>query len=332
MQRFDDWSTDRRVTHAGVTGLPRRRVAPLADAFSDSTWCGPVRERAASSGHLRAGRGRARRSSRRSTCCACAGLPARGVPADSVWAPGQRYAFVAATGGHFAGVASVERLRRVGATMAIDGADAPWLRPRSRRPLGAECRCAELMRGALEAFEPTVLISYPSCADPLARGRRSTGRLDLRLSEVWVGGEQLRRNCATRVGAQGLSLPRSATTTVHRSFIRWPGNATQGRHAPERRLARRSSRSKRQSRPVPPGRPRMPCCSRTWPTTRSRCCATGSDDSVQFVPADAAPAAVRSRSRGAGPQRAHLAAARRQWSRGDHPAAGRRNRHRRTPG
>jgi phenylacetate-coenzyme A ligase PaaK-like adenylate-forming protein len=43
---------------------------------------------------------------------------------------------------------------------------------------------------ALNAFNPTVLITYPSCADALAQAQ-ADGRLKLAPSQVWVGGEQL---------------------------------------------------------------------------------------------------------------------------------------------
>ena len=48
----------------------------------------------------------------------------------------------------------------------------------------------EQLARALQAFEPTVLITYPSCAAALA-GLQGAGRLALRLAEVWCGGEQL---------------------------------------------------------------------------------------------------------------------------------------------
>ena len=59
---------------------------------------------------------------------------------------------------------------------------------------------------ALQDFAPTVLITYPSCADALAQAQ-AEGRLSLRLSEVWVGGEQLSTEQRSRIrGAFGCTL------------------------------------------------------------------------------------------------------------------------------
>ena len=57
----------------------------------------------------------------------------RGVGLARSWRPGERYAMVAATGGHFAGVSSVERMRR----------SVPWLAPFVRScSLMQPVRCA----------------------------------------------------------------------------------------------------------------------------------------------------------------------------------------------
>jgi phenylacetate-coenzyme A ligase PaaK-like adenylate-forming protein len=109
-----------------------------------------------------------------------------------VWGGMPRYAFVAATGGHFAGVASIERLRRTAASASL----LPWLTPKVQtfsvqQPLAALAR-------ELQAFSPTVLITYPSCADALAQ-TQSEGAMRLALSEVWVGGEQLSAEQRTRI-------------------------------------------------------------------------------------------------------------------------------------
>ena len=50
----------------------------------------------------------------------------------------------------------------------------------------------------MQAFAPTVLITYPSCADALAQAQ-AEGQLQLALSEVWVGGEQLSAEQRTRI-------------------------------------------------------------------------------------------------------------------------------------
>jgi phenylacetate-CoA ligase len=97
------------------------------------------------------------------------------VPA---WSVGERYAMLAATGGHFAGVASLERLRR----------SMPWLAPFVQsfsllQPVGT-------MVDQLNAFAPKVLATYPTAAAMLA-DEQEAGRLHLRLTELWTGGECL---------------------------------------------------------------------------------------------------------------------------------------------
>jgi phenylacetate-coenzyme A ligase PaaK-like adenylate-forming protein len=96
----------------------------------------------------------------------------------SAWLPGERYAMVAATGGHFAGVATVERMRR----------SLPWLAPFVRpfsllQPLDALVQ-------QLNEFSPTVLATYPTAAEMLA-DEQASGRLQLQLRDVWTGGEFL---------------------------------------------------------------------------------------------------------------------------------------------
>ena len=91
---------------------------------------------------------------------------------------GERYAMVAATGGHFAGAAMVERLRRL----------YPWLASHLRvfsllQPL------AELVE-ELNTFRPTLLATYPTAADLLA-AEKLAGRLKIAPSEIWTGGECL---------------------------------------------------------------------------------------------------------------------------------------------
>jgi phenylacetate-CoA ligase len=91
---------------------------------------------------------------------------------------GDRYAMVAATGGHFAGIATVERMRR----------SVPWLAASLRgfsllQPI-------EQLVAHLNEFRPTLLASYPTAAQMLA-DEQQAGRLQLKLREVWTGGETL---------------------------------------------------------------------------------------------------------------------------------------------
>ena len=99
---------------------------------------------------------------------------------------GQRFAFVAATGGYFAGVESIERLKRIAAAMTPPL--LRWLAPEIR--IFSVLDSLDDLSIELQAFAPTVLISYPSSAAALAQ-RQAEGALRLKLAEVWVGGEQL---------------------------------------------------------------------------------------------------------------------------------------------
>jgi len=102
----------------------------------------------------------------------------RGVGLARSWRPGERYAMVAATGGHFAGVSSVERMRR----------SMPWLAPFVR-----SCSLMQPVRSLvdeLNGYQPAVLATYPTAAEMLA-DEQANGRLRLRLREIWTGGECL---------------------------------------------------------------------------------------------------------------------------------------------
>jgi len=93
-------------------------------------------------------------------------------------AAGGRFAMVAATGGHFAGVVSWERLRR----------EFPWMASAMRTfPVLAPLR--ELV-AQLDAWPPTILASYPTTLLLLAR-ERAAGRLGIRPRVLWSGGETL---------------------------------------------------------------------------------------------------------------------------------------------
>ena len=196
MRHFDDWATDRRIDRRSVDAFiadPQR----VADAYlgrylvwtSSGTSGEPgifVQDEAALAAYDALDALRLQ------------GLG--GTLAPTSWRPGQRVAFVAATGGHFAGVASIERLRRIAASM---GPLWQWMAPvvqtfSVQQPLAA-------LADALERFAPTVLITYPSCADALAY-LQDAGRLQLSLREVWVGGEQLtdaqRQRIRTAFGAR----------------------------------------------------------------------------------------------------------------------------------
>jgi len=90
----------------------------------------------------------------------------------------ERIAFVGATEGHFAAIASLQRLRRLN----------PWLRPRLH-PVSI-LQPQEALNAALDQVRPTVLFTYPSAAVVLAEEARK-GRLRSRPCEIWTGGETL---------------------------------------------------------------------------------------------------------------------------------------------
>ena len=90
----------------------------------------------------------------------------------------ERYAMVAAIEGHFAGIATVERLRQRFPLLA------PFVRAFSvLQPL------PDLVE-QLNRYRPTLLAAYPTVAELLADEQRA-GRLKLSLDELWCGGESL---------------------------------------------------------------------------------------------------------------------------------------------
>lgn len=191
MQHFDDWATDRRISRASVDAF-LREPAHLADPYLGRylVWT--------SSGTTGEPGIFIQDEQSLAAFDAIDALRLRGGPTVigpwPAWGAMPRYAFVAATGGHFAGVASIERLRRIAASFAL----MPWLTPAVQtfsvlRPLAALAR-------ELQDFAPTALITYPSCADALAQ-MQSEGALQLALSEVWLGGEQLSAEQRTRIRA-----------------------------------------------------------------------------------------------------------------------------------
>lgn len=91
---------------------------------------------------------------------------------------GERIAFVGALGGHFASYVSIERLRRLN----------PWLVQGIRS--FSIMQCATTLVAELNAFQPTVIATYPTAAALLADQARA-GHLRARPREVWTGGETL---------------------------------------------------------------------------------------------------------------------------------------------
>jgi phenylacetate-CoA ligase len=96
------------------------------------------------------------------------------------WLDPGRFAFVGATGGHFASTVNVERLRRQVPALAERLRGFSFLQP-----------TAALVE-ALNRWQPQALATYPSAAVLLAE-EQAAGRLRLALREVWTGGEALGR-------------------------------------------------------------------------------------------------------------------------------------------
>jgi len=101
-------------------------------------------------------------------------------------AAGERFAMVAATGGHFAGVSSIEHLRRA----------YPWLAS-TLRSFSLLQRWPELV-AQLNAYRPTQMATYPTAAEVLA-DEQDAGRLRLQLRELWTGGECLSASTRRRL-------------------------------------------------------------------------------------------------------------------------------------
>lgn len=99
---------------------------------------------------------------------------------------GDRYAMVAATDGHFAGVSSVERMRHWAPWMANAVRSFSLLQP------------AEQLLNELNAYRPTILATYPTAAEMLAE-QQEAGQLRLRPREIWTGGEVLSEPTRQRV-------------------------------------------------------------------------------------------------------------------------------------
>jgi phenylacetate-coenzyme A ligase PaaK-like adenylate-forming protein len=91
---------------------------------------------------------------------------------------GGRFAMVAATGGHFAGVASIERLRQLNPLMADRMRVVSILQPVSA------------LVQELNAFQPGCIATYPTAAALLAH-EQAAGRLAIRPAAIWTGGEWL---------------------------------------------------------------------------------------------------------------------------------------------
>jgi phenylacetate-coenzyme A ligase PaaK-like adenylate-forming protein len=176
MRHFDDWATDRRITRAAVAPF-------IADAGCIADACLGDYLVWTSSGTSGLPGWFVQDARSLAAYDAIDALRLRGAVSVQaslgLWGAGQRFAYIGASGGHFAGLVTMMRLQRI----APPGL-APALTLLSvQQPL-------RRIASALQALQPTVLITYPSCAAALAQLQHQ-GALQLALREVWVGGEQL---------------------------------------------------------------------------------------------------------------------------------------------
>jgi phenylacetate-CoA ligase len=175
MERFDDWVTD-----------PALRLAALREFIADPAAIGRdfagryvVWESSGSSGELGVFVQDAQ-SMMVYDALEALRRPARGGWQRWLdgWYLGERFAFVGATGGHFASTVSVQRLRRLNPGMANRLRGFSFLQ--STPALVEE----------LNRYEPTIVATYPTAALLLAE-ESAAGRLHLSLRELWTGGEGL---------------------------------------------------------------------------------------------------------------------------------------------
>ena len=183
MDCFDDCVTDPDVTHEAASAFvtdPKRVGEPYLGRYAAWSSSGTTGEPGlfVHDGHalavydslemLRLGRG----------------LLAPGF-LGSLLLAGGRYAMIAATGGHFAGVSSVERMRLLAPALADRLRVFSILEPLPR------------LIEALNAFQPSFIATYPTAASLLAEEQRA-GRLAIRPSAIWLGGKRCRRYAARR--------------------------------------------------------------------------------------------------------------------------------------
>ena len=184
MARFDDWVADPDVTAEGVLSFvadPDRTGQPYLGRYGVWTSSGTAGEPGLFVHDANA----------LAVYDALEILRPAAWPADAafyhhVFSNGARYAMVAATGGHFAGVASIERMRRL----------APWAAGRMR--VFSILQPLPRLVAALNGYAPTFLATYPTAASLLA-AERAAGRLAIAPSTLWLGGETLTDPCRAQI-------------------------------------------------------------------------------------------------------------------------------------
>ncbi len=183
MDRFDEACTDRRVTLDGVRAFladPERLGAAFLGRYAVWTSSGTTGSPAV---WVHDARALAVYDALESLRLCGLDRPGAGAAMIEEWARAplsgaRRFAMVGATGGHFAGNASVERQRRLWPWAAANVRTFSILQPLPE------------LRARLEAFAPTVVATYPTAAEVLA-AERVAGRLSIAPREIWLGGEQV---------------------------------------------------------------------------------------------------------------------------------------------
>jgi phenylacetate-coenzyme A ligase PaaK-like adenylate-forming protein len=176
MAGFDDWATDRSITREAAERALRSNGA-VADAWLDRylLWTSSgtsgqpgifVQDAHSLAAYDAIDTQRLRGA-------------APGMASLGVWGAGRRFAYVGAIGGPYAGYVNMERLRRL--------VPLPWT---PQVELISVLEPLERIAHRLQLLQPDVLITYPSCATALA-ALQAGGRLQLGLTELWLGGEQL---------------------------------------------------------------------------------------------------------------------------------------------
>jgi phenylacetate-coenzyme A ligase PaaK-like adenylate-forming protein len=186
MERFDEWVTDPDITLEGLRSLtadPQRIGQPYLDRYV-------VWESSGSSGQPAIfvqdaqcmAINDALESLRRSPFTPAVGhVDAQGLD--------ERIAFVGVTTGHFASIVQMRRLQML----------YPWAE-RSIRNISILQPMASVVQ-ELNAFEPTIVATYPSVAIALA-GQREEGTLCIAPHAIWTGGENLSAASRARVAKQ----------------------------------------------------------------------------------------------------------------------------------
>jgi phenylacetate-CoA ligase len=183
MGHFDESCTDRRVTLADVRAFladPQRLGEAYLGRYAVWTSSGTTGTPGI---YLHDARALAIYDALEMLRLCGLGQPGRGAQMfedllRTPFADTHRYAMVGATGGHFAGNASVERLRRLWPWAAANAQVFSILQPLSA------------LVAQLNAYAPSVIATYPTAAELLAQ-ERAAGRLTIHPAELWVGGEQL---------------------------------------------------------------------------------------------------------------------------------------------